>query len=59
MPSGDNPWKTQGDYKKEQKRNSIYFWITIATLVVSIISVAATASIAIVTIKNTGKIQAT
>ena len=52
MPSGDNPWRTQSDYQKEQNRDTIRFWVTIATLIVSIISVAATAVIAIVTIRN-------
>jgi len=52
MPSGDNPWRTRGDYINEQKRDTIRFWVTIASLVISIISVVATAVIAIVTIKS-------
>jgi hypothetical protein len=52
MPSGDNPWRTQGDYRREQRRDSIRFWLTIATLIVSIISVAATATVAIVSVRN-------
>jgi hypothetical protein len=55
MPSGDNPWRTQGDYRKEQRRDTIRFWIMIASLVVAIISVAATAMIAIATIRNIGQ----
>ena len=52
MPSGDNPWRTQGDYRREQKRDTTRFWIAIAASVVSIIGVLATASVAIVTIRN-------
>ena len=52
MPSGDDPWRTRDDYKKEQRRDTIRFWITIASLIVSIISVIATAFIAIVTIRG-------
>lgn len=54
MPSGDNPWRTKGDYAKEQKRETIRFWLTIASLITSIVGVAATALIAIETIKNLG-----
>ncbi len=52
MPSGDNPWRTQGDYRREQKRDTIRFVLTIAALIVSIASVAATATIAIVTVRS-------
>lgn len=52
MPSGDNPWRTMADYKKEQRRDSIRFWVTITTLIVSIVSVVTTAVIAIATIKG-------
>jgi len=52
MPSGDNPWRTRGDYINEQKRDTVRFWVTIGSLVISIISVVATAVIAIVTIKS-------
>ena len=54
MPSGDNPWRTLVDYEKEQKRDTIRFWVTIASLIVSILSVVSTAVIAIVTIRNAG-----
>lgn len=54
MPSGDNPWRTKGDYKHEQKRDTIRFWVTIISMIISIISVVATAAIAIVTIRNAG-----
>jgi len=47
MPSGDNPWRTLGDYRKEQRRDTVHFWITIASLIISTISVVATATIAI------------
>ncbi len=49
---GDNPWRTKGEYDKEQQRDTIRFWITIASLIVSILSVVVTAVIAIQTIKG-------
>jgi len=52
MPSGDNPWRTRGDYEKEQRQNSTRFIITIVSLIISIISVVATSAVAIVTIRN-------
>lgn len=50
MVSGDNPWRTKQDYKREEKREAQRFWLTIGTLIVSLIGSAATAIIAIVTI---------
>ena len=52
MPTGDNPWRTRGEYIREQRRDTWRFWITIASLIVSIVSVLATASIAIITIRG-------
>ena len=52
MPSGDNPWRTKGDYENDKKRDTVRFWITITSLIVSIISVVATAVVAIITIKS-------
>ena len=52
MPSGDNPWRTRAEYISEQRRDAGRFYITIAALIVSIISVASTAAIAIVTIRG-------
>lgn len=52
MPSGDNPWRTKGDYENDKKRDTVRFWITITSLVISIISVVATAIVAITTIKS-------
>ncbi|CAC9438147.1 hypothetical protein [bacterium endosymbiont of Bathymodiolus sp. 5 South] len=46
-PPLENPWRTQGDYRLEQKRETIRFWITITALAISIISVSLTAFIAI------------
>ena len=51
MPSGDNPWHTQGEYRKEQKRNTVRFLLTIISSIVSIIGVLATSIVAIITIK--------
>lgn len=52
MPSGDNPWRTREDYEEEQRQNNIKFWVTIISLIISIISVVATSAVAIMTIKN-------
>lgn len=52
MPGGDNPWRTRADYLVEQSRDTRRFYITMATMIISIISVALTAWIAIETIKN-------
>jgi hypothetical protein len=46
-PPLENPWRTQEDYRLEQKRETIRFWITITALAISIISVSLTAFIAI------------
>lgn len=50
MVSGDNPWRTKQDYNREEKREAQRFWLTIGTLIVSLIGSVATAIIAIVTI---------
>ncbi|CAC9592429.1 hypothetical protein BPUTSESOX_577 [uncultured Gammaproteobacteria bacterium] len=42
-PPLENPWRTQGDYQLEQKRETRMFWITIAALAMSIISISLTA----------------
>lgn len=52
MPSGDNPWRTKADYENDKKRDTIRFWITITSLLISIVSVVATALVAITTIKD-------
>ena len=52
MPSGDNPWRTQGDYRKEQKRDTLRFYITIASVLIATVSVCATMLIAISTITS-------
>jgi hypothetical protein len=46
-PPIENPWRTQGDYMLEQKRETKRFWITISTLIIAIISTSLTAFIAI------------
>ena len=50
MPTGNDPWRTQGDYRAEQRRDTSRFRITIATLIVSMIGTAATALVAIWTV---------
>ena len=52
MPASDNPWRTKADYLAEQKRDTIRYRITIASLIISIISVVVTALIAINTIQE-------
>ena len=52
MPGGDNPWRTRADYVCEQRRDTIRFWVTIASLIISIIGVIATAAVAILTIRS-------
>jgi hypothetical protein len=37
MVTGDNPWRTRADYIQEQHRDTIRFWITIGTLLVSLL----------------------
>ena len=52
MPAGGNLWRTRADYLKEQRRDTLRFYIMIATLIISIISVASTAVVAIATIRG-------
>lgn len=54
IPSSDNPWRTKADYENDKKRDTIRFWTTIASLIISIISVTTTALVAITSIKNAG-----
>lgn len=46
-PPSENPWRTQGDYLEDQRRAKIQFRIAIATMVVSLLGVVATAIVAI------------
>jgi len=50
--STDNPWRTLGDYKKEQKRDTVRFYITLITLFVAIASVITTTVIARATMRS-------
>jgi len=52
MPSVDDPWRTKADYLKEQRRDTTRFLITIASLILSIIGVAATAVVAVAAVKS-------
>lgn len=52
MPGGDDPWRSSEDYRREQRRDTWRFWFTIASLVVAIASMLATASVAISTIRS-------
>jgi hypothetical protein len=51
-PPTENPWRTREDYLEEQRRGKIQFRITIATMVVSVLGVVATATIAIESLKR-------
>ena len=52
MPAGENPRRTRQEYIDEQRRDTCRFWLTIASLIVSIISTAATSVVAIWTITS-------
>lgn len=41
-PGIEDPWRTRADYIKEQKQETIKFWITIITLFISIITMLTT-----------------
>ena len=47
MPSGDNPWRTQCDYRKEQRRDTFRFYLAIGTLGALILSVLADTAVGI------------
>ena len=53
-PPIQDPWRTQGDYRREQRRSTIQFWIAIGSMVVALAGVVATAAIAIDMIRSTG-----
>jgi hypothetical protein len=57
MVTGDNPWRTRAEYIQEQRRDMIRFWITILTLLISILSVVSTSIVAIYTIKQVSTIE--
>jgi len=50
FPGSNDPWRTREDYNREQNRDTIRFWVTIASLAVSILGVVATTVVAIWTI---------
>jgi len=52
MPSGDNPWRTRGEYEKQKKQDDLKFIFIIISLIVSIVGVFATSTVAIITIKT-------
>lgn len=53
-----DPWRTHQDYLEEQRRDKIQFRITIAAIVLSFLSVVATAIIAIESLKRMTELQA-
>ena len=52
VPGGDNPSRSRADYVTEQRRDTVRFYITVATLGISMVSVVSTAAIAIATVKS-------
>jgi|GEM_PF-1041215 len=56
-PPSENPWRTHQDYLAEQRRGNIQFRITIAAIVLSFLSVVATAVIAIESLKRMTEFQ--
>lgn len=56
-PPSENPWRTRGDYLEEQRRATIQFRITIATVFISLVGVIVTAIVAIDAIRKTGVAQ--
>ncbi|MEI7535422.1 MAG: hypothetical protein WCK57_13725 [Verrucomicrobiae bacterium] len=57
-PPSENPWRTRQDYLDNQRRERIQFRVTIASLVISILSVFATAIVAIESLKRMTEFQA-
>ncbi len=55
MPSGDNPWRTRGEYEKEKNKDNVKFIVTIISLIISIVGMVATSAVAITTIRNMAK----
>ncbi len=53
-PPIEDPWRIKEDYQLEQKRETTKFCITIASLVISVISVCATSFVALYTINRIG-----
>jgi hypothetical protein len=51
-PPSENPWRTRQDYLDDQRRATIQFWITIAVAILSLVSVVATAIVAIESLKR-------
>jgi flagellar basal body-associated protein FliL len=51
-----DPWRTQGDYRTEQKRAKIIFIAQIISLLVAIISMVVTSYVAIKSIKEKQKV---
>jgi hypothetical protein len=51
-PPSENPWRTRQDYVEEQRRAKIQFWITIITVLVSLLGVVATTITAIESLRK-------
>jgi len=56
-PPIENPWRTRQDYLDDRRREKIQFRITIAAIVLSFLSVVATAIIAIESLKRMTEFQ--
>jgi len=40
MPSGDNAWRTRGDYQREQRRAEVLYWIAVGSFVLTLLAAA-------------------
>ena len=56
-PPYENPWRNRQDYLDNQRREKIQFPITIATIIISFLSVVATAIIAVESIERMSKLH--
>lgn len=52
----ENPWRTQGDYRQEQRRATILFVVQIILLLVAIASVAITSYVSVETLNKTQRV---
>ena len=50
-PPYQEPWRTQGDYRRDQRRAARLYWFQILSIITAMVSVVATTVVAIATIK--------
>ena len=49
-PPYQDPWRTQGDYRRDQRRAARLYWFQILSIVAAMVGVVATTIVAITTI---------